>query len=80
MPPDSQDTWEQYRNLILAEIARINTAVEAINRKIEQFRQEDISEIKTDIALLKFQAGLWGAGAGVIFSLIMTLLLKFIVR
>lgn len=80
MPPDSQDTWEQYRKLILAELDRINIAVEAINRKIEQFRQEDISAIKTDIALLKFQAGLWGAGAGVIFSLIMTLLLKFIVR
>jgi hypothetical protein len=80
MPPPDDASWEQYRRLILAELERINTAVESINRKIEQFRQDDIASIKTDIALLKFQAAMWGAGAGIVFGGLATVTLKFVVH
>lgn len=79
-PPENDASWEQYRRLILAELERINTAVESINRKIEQFRQDDISAIKTDIALLKFQAALWGAGAGVASTALATAILKLVIH
>lgn len=71
-------TWGEYRRLILSELERINSAVEKVNTKIEMFRQDDIAQIKTDIALLKFQAAMWGAGAGIVFSVAVTLALKFV--
>lgn len=53
----------------------------SINAKIDRFRQEDVanlSQIKTDIALLKFQAALWGSCAGIIVSVIATIILKLL--
>jgi hypothetical protein len=80
-PPDSEAgdrSWDQYRRLILSELERMNATIEAINRKIETFRQEDIASIRTDIALLKFQAAMWGAGAGIVFSGLVALASKFL--
>jgi hypothetical protein len=79
MPDDAGDrSWEGYRRLILTELERINSAVEAINKKIEQFRQDDIAQIRTDIALLKFQAAMWGGAAGLLFSSVVALAFKFV--
>lgn len=64
MPEGEQAGWGEYRRLILSELERITRDIGAINEKLERFRQDDISQIKTDIALLKFQAAMWGAIAG----------------
>lgn len=76
LPPP--DDWGQYRRLILAELERIAGDISRINEKIERFRQDDISQIKTDIALLKFQAAMWGAGASIVVSAIIALILRFV--
>lgn len=80
--PDEQEgrSWGEYRRLILAELERITREISGINEKIERFRQEDISQIKTDIALLKFQAAMWGAGAGMVFGAIATAVVKFVIK
>lgn len=64
-PISSWGEWSEYRRLILAELERISHDIKSLNDKVERFRQEDVSQMKTDIALLKFQAALWGATAGV---------------
>jgi hypothetical protein len=76
LPPP--DDWGQYRRLILSELERIANDIRGINEKIERFRQDDLSQIKTDIALLKFQAAMWGAGAGVVVTGVVSLILKFV--
>lgn len=70
--PQLDRSWGEYRRLILSELERITRNIGEINEKIERFRQEDLSEIKTDIALLKFQAAMWGAGAGAVFTAVIT--------
>jgi hypothetical protein len=77
MPPDDGE-WGSYRKFVVEELRRINDAIEKITLKIEQFRQDDIAQIRSDIALLKFQAGLWGAGAGIIFSVLATFIFRLI--
>jgi hypothetical protein len=79
-PSDSNGDrdWGAYKRLVLSELERISQAIEAVNVKIEKFRQDDIAQIKTDIALLKFQAAMWGAGAGILFSALVTLATRFL--
>lgn len=72
--------WTEYRRLVLSELERIVGDIKSINRKIEDLRQDDLSQIKTDIALLKFQAAMWGAGGGIVFGAIVTVILKFVLK
>lgn len=79
-PDDGGRGWEGYRRLILSELERINGNIGNINEKIERFRQEDISNLKTDIALLKFQAATYGAVAGVVFSAIVSVIMTLVFK
>ncbi len=54
--------------------------ITAISEKVDKVRLDDLSIIKTDIALLKFQAALWGALGGIVFGSIVTLVMKFLVK
>jgi hypothetical protein len=81
MAPPSENgdrTWGEYRRLILNELERINKSIDDVNTKIERFRQDDLSQIKTDIALLKFQAALWGALASAVVSGVIAFVFKLL--
>jgi serine/threonine protein kinase HipA of HipAB toxin-antitoxin module len=78
---DDRDAgWMEYRRLILSELERVGREISLINAKIDRFRQEDLAQIKTDLALLKFQAGAWGAGGGILFGAIMTAVLRLFIK
>jgi hypothetical protein len=79
MPPDdpSERSWGEYRRFVVEELRRLGDRLDNVVEKIERFRQDDIAQIRTDIALLKFQAAMWGAGAGILFSGLITLIVKF---
>lgn len=70
--------WNEYRRLVLSELERIGRDFNTINRKIDELRQEDISQLKTDITLLKFQAAMYGSIGGLIFSTIIPYALRLI--
>jgi hypothetical protein len=72
--------WGEYRRLILSELDRIGSETKAANKKIDDLQGQDLAQIKTDLALLKFQAGMWGGVGGIIFGTIMTFILKLLVR
>lgn len=81
MDPDRRNgAWDEYRRLVLSELERIGRDLSSITQKIEDFRSEDLAEMRTDIALLKFQAALWGSVGGLIFGAIITLFLKFVLK
>jgi hypothetical protein len=70
---DDGGDWGTYRRLILAEIQRVSRDIEAINQKLDRFRESDLQEIKVDIAMLKVKASAWGGLAGLIAALVMLL-------
>lgn len=72
--------WSEWQNHVLAELGRLNTCVEKIERdkgcihegiktQITSTKEDlkaDIAKISAEIAVLKVKAGIWGAVAGVI--------------
>lgn len=75
--PDDGD-WGTYRRLIVQQLDDINVSIGRINDKIERFRAEDISQIKTELALLKMQATILGSVAGIVSSGVVAFIVKFI--
>lgn len=71
-------SFEEYRLLLLNELDRISKDVRELNDKVDLFRREDVAQMKTDIAVLKFQAALYGAIAGLATTGLVTLAVKFI--
>jgi len=63
------DTWIEYRKLVLSELERLNIKVMEID--------QNLNSTKTDIAMLQIKAGLWGAISGVIPGLIAALFFYF---
>jgi hypothetical protein len=68
--------WLEYRQYVLLELERLGKVISQINDKVDRLRVEDLASFKTDIALLKFQAAMWGAGGGIVFGAIITFILK----
>lgn len=68
MPDDPPDSWVQYRKLILSELERISTDLTKLAEKLDNFKQDEISQIKVDIAMLKVKAGAWGVAGGLIVA------------
>ena len=45
--------WNEYEKLVMAELERLNTAVQCISN--------EVVSIRVEIAMLKVKAGMWGA-------------------
>jgi hypothetical protein len=61
---DGDYGWDVNRKLILDSIDRLRDELAAIKSKLDQFRQDDIAQIRTEIALLKVKSSMWGAAMG----------------
>jgi hypothetical protein len=59
-------SWGEYRRLILAELERLNRLISDTLGKIEAIRNDDIAQMRVDIAMLKVKAGVWGALGGLV--------------
>lgn len=67
--------WGTYRVHILSELRRIGEDVVAIDRKLDRFREEDLAQIKLEVAMLKVKSGLWGGLSGLVTAVGAALLL-----
>ena len=75
-----QSTWLEYRRLILAELTRLNAAIEELNSRVAQSNRlsaEDLSRLRVDIAMLQVKAGAWGLIGGLLPVAIM-LFIQFV--
>jgi hypothetical protein len=66
LPPDGGDTFVEYRRLILASIENLNASVAKLDLKIDALRQNDISDLKVQVAMLQVRASVFGGVAGAI--------------
>ena len=62
--------WQEYKQLVLQQIHDVKLSVAEMDKRITDIRQIDVPAIRVEIAMLKIQAGLWGALAGIIPSLL----------
>jgi hypothetical protein len=62
-------SWAEYRRMILQELDRLNTAVNALSAKIDDIRRHDLTQLRIDVTMLQVKAGLWGAVAGLIAAI-----------
>ena len=63
------DDWVAYRKHVMAELSRLNVSMQLLNTKLDTFRQEDITDMRVQIAMLQVKAGVWGLVAGLIPAL-----------
>jgi hypothetical protein len=64
--PNVPDDWVSYRRLILSELERISEDVRRISGKLDDFRAQDLAEIRVEVAMLKVKAGVWGGLSGLV--------------
>lgn len=58
--------WSEWEQLVLHELERHETRLNEIRSMLDNVRQQDLPQLRTEIALLKLRAGIWGAVAGMI--------------
>lgn len=58
VPPTRRDSWNEYQNLVLDSLERLETRMTALEN------QQVLTRI--DVAMLKVKAGVWGGLAGFI--------------
>lgn len=68
MTAESDGDWGEYRRLILQELQRLHDGIAEVKVRIDILHASDLSSIKSEIAVLKFKAGVWGLAAGAIPS------------
>ena len=72
--------WEQWQNHILIELKRLSDACEGFPRAMEDLTKkvnDEMTELKTDIAMLKVKSGVYGLVGGAIL-LVMYILARSI--
>lgn len=65
MAPEAE-SWDEYRRLILQELTRLSDGIAELKGQLGILHTSDISDIKAEIAVLKFKSGMWGFVAGAI--------------
>jgi hypothetical protein len=73
---NKDNDWNEYKELILSELERINKQLETINEKFENIFLEEIVKLKVDIAMLQIKSGIFGALTGAVTTLILFLVNK----
>jgi hypothetical protein len=76
----TRDDWNEYRRLVLKELERVGADIHATEGKVDRIKSEDLAQIKMDIALLKFQAAMWGAIGGTAFSVVGSFVMKMLLK
>jgi hypothetical protein len=62
--PPTGNGWNEWKNLVLAELKRGSEAHEKLGSKVESI-EEKISELSSQIAILKIKASAWGVIGGI---------------
>jgi hypothetical protein len=76
--PKDPEGWGYYRRQVLKDLDAIAAEMQRLADRFDELSRTELSKIKTELALLKFQAGIWGAVAGLLGTFIVSVLSRFI--
>jgi len=60
------DSWREWGTYVLKEMKRLNTQIESLDNKVTSIKDQQISQLKIEIAMLKVKSGVWGLIGGLI--------------
>jgi len=60
------DSWASWSRFVLAEMKRLNQHLDQIEEQIASLRNNQIAQLKLEIAMLKVKSGVWGIMGGAI--------------
>lgn len=63
---DDKQDWGGYRRQILMQLHDLQSSLAMVRNELQSFRQKELSDIKVEIALLKFKSSLWGGLLGTV--------------
>lgn len=64
------EDWREHRLFILSELRSLRADIGAVSVNVVALRENDLSQIRVDIAMLQVKSGLWGALAGALVVLV----------
>ena len=67
------DSWPEGSRHVLAELKRLNDNLANVDDKIDRIKDDHISPLKVEIAMLQVKSGLWGLLGGAIPVILMVL-------
>lgn len=73
MAPDERDGWAGYRLLILNQLKSFEDAVSGLRADLRDMRENELQNMRVEIALLKLKSGIWGAVVGSLSAILVTL-------
>jgi len=65
------DTWAEWSKYVLMELKRCNQQIGDLETKIDKLNNEQLSQLKIEIAMLKVKASVWGLMGGAIPAIIL---------
>lgn len=74
---DLENTWHEYRLLVLGGLQRIDKELESLNRKLDQqdgVHGKEISDLRVEVGMLKVKASVYGAMGGTVMAIVLTLM------
>ena len=66
----SEAKWDGYQRLVVSKLDDHSRALEALNADIKAIRVTDVPALQVEIGALKVKAGMWGAMAGLVPTMI----------
>jgi hypothetical protein len=84
MPAKSRDaivgSFDEYRQLILHTLERLQLGITAIEIKLDELRKRDLEAMKIDIAMLKVRASIFGGLAGAVAGALLSAIIGKLMR
>ena len=69
-----EDSWPEWSRHVLAELKRLNNNLAQVENKIDLIKDEQITPLKVEIAMLKIKASIFGLVGGAIPVVLMVLI------
>lgn len=60
------DSWASWSRFVLAEMKRLNQHLDQIEEQIASLRNNQLAQLKLEIAMLKVKSGVWGIMGGAV--------------
>ena len=77
--PRDGNGWNQWSKYVIQELRRLSDSITKLDDDLNAEKLEmlkSIERLRSEIQLLKFQASLWGSGAGMVVGVIASIIVR----